>query len=224
MVIDDIDVYNKRKFPLAARKKVGLVFQYPENQLFANTIIKDVTFGPINNGLTIGEANKIAADYLNRLGITSEKFSDNPLELSGGQQRLVALAGVLAMQPKLLVLDEPTSGLDNSAKNRLFQILDEEISDRNCAVILISHNLADVANHCQKTWIFADHHLLKKGSTQEVLSDSKLLQKAGLDLSAVMKIYQELFINNFVSSDVPLNLDELTSQIVNNFEEGSNAA
>lgn len=205
--IDGIDVYRKKKFPSAARKKVGLVFQYPENQLFANSVLKDVTYGSLNNGSTVDDANKVATEYLTRLGIAEEKLAVNPLELSGGQQRLVALVGVLAMQPQLLVLDEPTAGLDRTAKKLLFQILHEEISQRKCAVILISHNLEDVG----------DYRLLKMESTPSVLRDTDLLQKADLDLPAAVNFHQVLLSEEMVTTDVPLNLAELTDQIVAGF-------
>ena len=147
------NIYSK-KYPVSElRKKVGLVFQYPEQQLFGRTILKDVMYGPLNLGMSEQDAKKSAIDSLELVGITEEYYQMSPIELSGGQKRCVAIAGVLAMQPKILVLDEPAAGLDPETKCDIFEILQKIRKQRNAAIVLVSHHMEDVAQFANRVWV-----------------------------------------------------------------------
>ena len=135
------NIYSK-KYPLSElRKKVGLVFQYPEQQLFGRTILKDVMYGPLNLGMSEEEAGKSAKESLELVGIPEEYYQMSPMELSGGQKRCAAIAGVLAMQPEILVLDEPAAGLDPETKHEIFELLCRIREKRNNAIVLVSHHM-----------------------------------------------------------------------------------
>lgn len=153
LLFDGRNIYEK-KYPLSKlRKDVGLVFQYPEHQLFGRTVLKDVMYGPLNLGMTEADAEKSAIDSLKLVGIAEDCFSMSPMELSGGQKRCAAIAGVLAMQPKILVLDEPAAGLDPETKRNIFEILERVREQRNAAIVLVSHHMEDVARFANRVWV-----------------------------------------------------------------------
>lgn len=141
------NIYNKRLDWTGLRKKVGLVFQYPETQLFKPTVIQDTMYGPLNMGLSEDQARERAQDSLSLVGLDKELFLANPSELSGGQKRCVAIAGVLAMQPEVLVLDEPTAGLDPQTVSRIFQVLQAIHRQNNCAILFVSHRMDEVEQY-----------------------------------------------------------------------------
>lgn len=162
------NIYSK-KYPISKlRKEVGLVFQYPEQQLFGKTILKDVMYGPRNLGMSEEEAEKSAVESLELVGISKDYYQMSPMELSGGQKRCVAIAGVLAMQPEILVLDEPAAGLDPETKNEIFELLCRIREARNNAIVLVSHHMEDVAQFANRVWVMHEGKIAMDGTPEEV--------------------------------------------------------
>ena len=166
-----------------ARKKVGLVFQYPEYQLFEETVLKDIAYGPINMGESEENAYKIARDAMKKVGLNPEQFEEkSPFELSGGEKRRVAIAGIIAMQPKYLVLDEPMAGLDPRGRREILLLLKSLRNEIGCAVIMISHSMDDIAAFADHVAVLNTGRLVKCGSVEEVFSDMEELKNMGLDV------------------------------------------
>ncbi len=147
--------------------KIGLVFQYPEFQLFEATVIKDVMFGPLNIGLGEEEASKQARQALSVMGLEESFYQRDPLCLSGGEKRRVAIAGILAMNPEVVILDEPTAGLDAKTHNQLFEVL-QRLNEKGKTIILVSHNLDDIATYCKQVAIMNEGRLVAFGKPSEV--------------------------------------------------------
>lgn len=176
-----------KKYPLGKlRQKVGLVFQYPEHQLFSRTVLDDVAFGPKNMGADKSQAEDMARKALEKVGIGEELFSSSPYELSGGQMRRVAIAGVLAMGPELLVLDEPTAGLDPYSKRQLFALL-REMQGNGTTIILVSHSMEEISEYADRVVVFLDGTVCMDGSPEDVFSQKELLDGAGLEMPQIME-------------------------------------
>ncbi|MCR5303689.1 MAG: energy-coupling factor transporter ATPase [Lachnospiraceae bacterium] len=174
------------------RSRVGMVFQYPEHQLFEETVFKDVCYGPQNIGLSQKECELRAYEALRSVGLPDECFYVSPFELSGGQKRRVAIAGILAMKPDILVLDEPTAGLDPAGKNEILDLTDELKRDRNISIILVSHCMEDVAEYADRILVM-DHGRLKYDESPVVVfSHVEELEKMGLSAPAVTYIMRKL--------------------------------
>lgn len=153
--------------------KVGLVFQYPELQLFEATVLKDVMFGPLNLGFEAQQASSMAEKALALMGLDSSFYDRDPLFLSGGEQRRVAIAGILAMDPEVLILDEPTAGLDAKMQKQLFSVL-KTLNDQGKTIILVSHNMDDLTSYCQRVIILKEGRLLASGTPVEVFSNPEV--------------------------------------------------
>lgn len=162
------NIYNKRLDWTGLRKKVGLVFQYPETQLFKPTVIQDTMYGPLNMGLSEDQARERAQDSLSLVGLDKELFLANPSELSGGQKRCVAIAGVLAMQPEVLVLDEPTAGLDPQTVSRIFQVLQAIHRQNNCAILFVSHRMDEIEQYAKTMWVLHEGRISMEGPPREI--------------------------------------------------------
>ena len=176
-----------KKYPLGKlRQKVGLVFQYPEHQLFSRTVLDDVAFGPKNMGVDKSQAEDMARKALEKVGIGEELFSSSPYELSGGQMRRVAIAGVLAMGPEVLVLDEPTAGLDPYSKRQLFALL-REMQGNGTTIILVSHSMEEISEYADRVVVFLDGTVCMDGSPEDVFSQKELLDGAGLEMPQIME-------------------------------------
>ena len=180
--------YNRRNL----RFHVGLVFQYPEYQLFETTVLKDVCFGPKNQGLSEEACLEKAKLSLSQVGIEEALFEKSPLELSGGQKRRVAIAGVLAMDPDVLILDEPTAGLDPRGKREIFQMILELQKERGITVILVSHSMEDVARYVNRLIVMNKGEKVFDGPTREVFRHYKELEKIGLSAPQVTYIVHAL--------------------------------
>ena len=173
------------------RKKVGLVFQYPEYQLFEENVFLDVAFGPKNLGLSEEEIEKRVEAAVRLVGLDYEAVKDrSPFELSGGQKRRVAIAGVIAMRPEVLILDEPTAGLDPGSHREILDMIEEIHRKENNIIIFVSHNMADVANLADKVLVMDKGHLVMSGTPQEVFSNHEKLSEIGLDIPPVTKLMQ----------------------------------
>lgn len=176
-----------KKYPLGKlRQKVGLVFQYPEHQLFSRTVLDDVAFGPKNMGADKSQAEDMARKALEKVGIGEELFSSSPYELSGGQMRRVAIAGVLAMGPEVLVLDEPTAGLDPYSKRQLFALL-REMQGNGTTIILVSHSMEEISEYADRVVVFLDGTVCMDGSPEDVFSQKEFLDGVGLEMPQIME-------------------------------------
>lgn len=182
------DGYERRKL----RQKVGLVFQYPEHQLFEVSMIKDVEFGPRNLGLSNLEVEKRSFDALKHVGLSDDLLDVAPFALSGGQKRRVAIAGVLAMQPEVLILDEPTAGLDPAGRTEILELLKKLHEENNITVILVSHSMDDVARYAGRILVMNQGELVLDGEPQKVFRYRDELRKIGLDVPQSTNILYEL--------------------------------
>lgn len=189
--LDGVDIASKGFDRRSMRSSVGIVFQYPEYQLFESTVLKDVSFGPKNQGLTDEEAAKAAAEALRKVGIEEEVFPSSPFELSGGQRRRVAIAGVIAMEPKILILDEPTAGLDPAGREEILGLLSNLWKD-GMTVILVSHSMEDVARYVERILVMERGKIFLDGAPRDVFSHSEELEAIGLAAPEVSYILKEL--------------------------------
>ena len=167
------------------RFKVGLVFQYPEYQLFEETVFEDVLFGPKNQGLSLEDAKKEAEEALRSMGVEEALWQKSPFELSGGQKRRVAIAGVLAMDPELLILDEPTAGLDPAGREELFQVISHLQERYAMTILLVSHSMDDVARYAEEVFVLNQGECIRQGSPEEVFSHKKEMEELGLGLPQI---------------------------------------
>lgn len=201
------------------RSKVGLVFQYPEYQLFETTIFADVSFGPKNQGLPENEAGLRAFEALRSVKIPEDLYYQSPFELSGGQKRRVAIAGVLAMKPEVLILDEPTAGLDPVGRDEILDEIARLHKERNMTVILVSHSMEDVAKYVDRLIVMNDGVVAYNGTPREVFSHYKKLERIGLSAPSVTYLVHDLFEKGY---DVDVNattVDEAAETILNCFKK-----
>lgn len=186
------NIYEKGYKLSELRKKIGLVFQYPEYQLFKNTIIEDAAFGPYNKWKDKELAKKKAKEALLQVGIEEKLFEDSPFELSGGQKRRVAIAGVLAMEPDILVLDEPTAGLDPKGREEILGLLKNLQKIRDISVVLVSHSMEDVAKYVDRIIVMNDGTILYDDVPKKVFEKYKELEKIGLSAPAVTYLPEKI--------------------------------
>lgn len=196
------------------RKKVGLVFQYPEYQLFEETVAQDVAFGPKNLGLSEEEIQERVREALELVGLDYEVIKDrSPFELSGGQKRRVAIAGVIAMRPEVLILDEPTAGLDPKAHQDVLHMIEEVHSKTGNIIILVSHNMADIANLSDKVIVIDSGHLVTAGTPKEVFSQKEELWAVGLDLPPITEFTEILREKGIPLEAAILDIDTAADQL-----------
>ena len=186
------DIYDKDFDLRELRNRVGLVFQYPEHQLFETTIFDDVCFGPVNQGLTKEEAGLRAFEALRQVGIPEELFYQSPFELSGGQKRRVAIAGVLAMKPEVLILDEPTAGLDPGGRDEILDLITRMHRERGMTVILVSHSMEDVAKYVKRIIVMNQGRVMFDDVPKSVFKNYKELEAIGLAAPQVTYLMHEL--------------------------------
>ena len=199
------------------RKEVGLVFQYPEQQLFEKTVLRDVCFGPLNMGMTEEEAQTSAKESLAFVGMDESFYEINPLDLSGGQMRRVAIAGVLAMKPEILVMDEPTAGLDPGTKRELFDLINEIRTERGLAVLLISHDMDDIAEYSEETLVLHGGRIVMDGTPKEVFTRVDSLQKIGIGVPEVTTVMNKLRKRGLPLSDLEIDLESACRHIADVF-------
>lgn len=179
------DVTEKSFRKTELRRRVGLVFQYPERQLFRGTVLEDVAYGPENLGRSPEESRAAARAAMELVGLGAEFASKSPLDLSGGEMRRAAIAGVLAMEPELLILDEPAAGLDPGAKRGLFDLLEHLRREKHTAVLFISHSMEDLASRAERILLLDGGRLLKDGAPEKLFQDAALLRSVGVDVPQV---------------------------------------
>ncbi|KGO13194.1 energy-coupling factor transporter ATPase [Clostridium botulinum] len=193
IIIDNVNIVDKGVKLSSIRKKVGLVFQYPEYQLFEETIEKDIAFGPINLGLNQEEILNRVKRAMNIVGLDYEMYKDkSPFELSGGQKRRVAIAGVVAMEPKILILDEPTAGLDPKARDDIYSKIQALRKEYNMTIILVSHSMEDVAKFADKILVMHKGKCVLQGEPCEVFKEVDTLESIGLAAPEVTYLVQKL--------------------------------
>ena len=195
IIVDGKDIWKDKKSTREARFKVGLCFQYPEYQLFEETVYKDISFGPKNMGLKEEEIHKrvlLAAEYV---GLKKELLEKSPFDLSGGEKRRAAIAGVIAMQPKVLILDEPTAGLDPKGRDRILEMIKSYRERTGSTVLLVSHSMEDVAKIATKVLVMNKGQVEMYGTVDEVYSHSVELRNIGLNVPQVSKIFEILKSN-----------------------------
>ncbi|MBR2861428.1 MAG: energy-coupling factor transporter ATPase [Clostridia bacterium] len=200
MLVEGVDLTVKKPDMKTVRQKVGMVFQYPEYQLFEETVLEDVSFGPKNMGLPNEEVEKRAKEALALVGVGEELFSASPFELSGGQKRRVAIAGVLSMKPKVLVLDEPIAGLDPLGKAEILSVIDQYHKKYNATIIMISHNIDDVVEVADRIVVMHKGRKALDGKTEEVFSQHERLLELGLELPSVCELVYRL---NLLGKNIP---------------------
>lgn len=188
---DGQDIYDKDFNMKSLRSRVGLVFQYPEHQLFETTVLEDVKFGPKNLGLSKVEVDLRAFEAIKQVGLSEKCYDDSPFELSGGQKRRVAIAGVLAMKPEILILDEPTAGLDPRGRD---EILDQiaKLHREGLTVILVSHSMEDVAKYADRIIAMNSGKVAFDGTPKEVFRHYKELERMGLSAPQITYVMQEM--------------------------------
>ena len=202
------------------RRHVGLVFQYPENQLFCKTVLEDVAFGPKNLGMTAQEAETSARRCLELVGIGPEYYEMSPFDLSGGQMRRVAVAGVLAMEPDVLVMDEPAAGLDPRAKARMFDLINRIRDERDLTVVLVSHDMEDVADYTDRVLVLHDGRVAVDGAPREVFGDVERMRELGLDVPEAVRVLHELRERGVPVSCSAATVPEAACVIAEAFGEG----
>ena len=203
---------NKDLKPL--RKKVGIVFQFPEAQLFEETVEKDIAFGPKNFGVSEEEALKIAAEVVKTVGLPEEVLKKSPFDLSGGQMRRVAIAGVLAMKPEVLVLDEPTAGLDPKGRLELMEMFYKLNKEQNMTIVLVTHQMNDVSDYADHVIVIEAGNVVKEGSPKEVFSDASWLLEKQLGVPTTLAFVEKLKEKGWSTDKMPLTLDELAEAIL----------
>ena len=201
------------------RGKVGLVFQYPEHQLFEVDVLTDVCFGPKNQGLPKEEVEKRAKKALQMVGLKEKYYKQSPFELSGGQKRRVAIAGVLAMEPEVLILDEPTAGLDPKGRDEILDQLKRIHEERHITIILVSHSMEDVAKYVGRIIVMNQGEVMYDGTPKEVFSHYKELESVGLAAPQVTYIMNALAEKGFPVSTDATTIEEATEAICGAYQK-----
>ena len=182
------DIWAAPKKIRDVRFQVGLVFQYPEYQLFEETVYKDIAFGPKNMGLDEADIDRRVRDAAAFVGLTEAMLDKSPFELSGGQKRRVAIAGVIAMEPKVLVLDEPTAGLDPRGRDDILARIQDYHRAKNASVVLVSHSMEEIARNVDRIVVLSDSHVFMEGTPRQVFARADELEQVGLDIPQVTKV------------------------------------
>ena len=190
--LDGKDIWSDKKTTRQARFRVGLVFQYPEYQLFEETVYKDIAFGPRNMGLSSEEIDRRVREAAGFVGLTEQQLQASPFDLSGGQKRRVAIAGVIAMEPEVLILDEPTAGLDPVGRAEILGNIEQYRRAKNATIMMVSHSMEDVARLTDRLLVLNGSRLAMDGTPEEVFSHADRLVEMGLDIPQVTQIFLHL--------------------------------
>lgn len=215
ILLDGENIHADKSKLKSVRQRIGLVFQYPEHQLFEMTIYKDVAFGPTNMGLDEEEINRRVVDALNTVGISQDLYEKSPFELSGGQKRRVAIAGILAMKPKVLVLDEPTAGLDPRGRDEILNAIKEMHEKLGITVILVSHSMEDVARLVDRIIVMYKGEVAITGTPKEVFKHVRRLEAIGLAAPQISYVFTKLKEKGFVVPDDVYTTEEATEVLYN---------
>ena len=215
IIIDEVDITQKKINLNFIRKKVGLVFQYPEYQLFEETIEKDIAFGPKNLGLSDDDINARVKRAMNMVGLDYLKYKDkSPFELSGGQKRRVAIAGVVAMEPKILILDEPTAGLDPKGRDDILGKIKDLHNEYNMTIVLVSHSMEDVAKLADRILVMNKGKCILDGKPSEVFKEIDTLESVGLAVPQVTYLVKRLKSKGFDIADNIFTVEQAKKEIL----------
>ncbi|GLB61354.1 energy-coupling factor ABC transporter ATP-binding protein [Cytobacillus sp. NCCP-133] len=212
----------KQKKLKEVRQKVGIVFQFPEHQLFEETVEKDICFGPMNFGISEEEAKKRAKTVIQQVGLPEEILNKSPFDLSGGQMRRVAIAGVLAMEPDVIVLDEPTAGLDPRGRKEIMDMFYALHQTRGLSTVLVTHSMEDASRFADQIVIMHNGEVYEKGTPKEIFSSPEGLLKLGLDVPEVVRFQQKIersFNTRF--SKTCLTMEELAEEVASIVKRGA---
>jgi len=210
----------KNKHLKDIRQKVGIVFQFPEQQLFEETVEKDISFGPLNFGVSEQDATKRAKQALQEVGLSEDFLVKSPFELSGGQMRRVAIAGVLAMEPEVLVLDEPTAGLDPRGRKEIMDMFYRLHKEKNLTTVLVTHSMEDAALYADEIIIMNKGKVHKKGTPLEIFSQAKDLSEIGLNIPEVVRLQQK--VENTLGlkmKQIHLDMESFTTELAEYLKE-----
>ena len=192
ILLDGKDIWSDKKLTRQARFRVGLVFQYPEYQLFEETVYKDIAFGPKNMGLDKAEIDRRVRQSAEFVGLTEKQLQASPFDLSGGQKRRVAIAGVIAMEPEVLILDEPTAGLDPVGREEILSNIQRYRQAKNATIMMVSHSMNDVARLTDRLLVLNGAHIAMNGTPDEVFCHAEELEKMGLDIPEITRVFLRL--------------------------------
>ena len=192
ILLDGKDIWSDKKLTRQARFRVGLVFQYPEYQLFEETVYKDIAFGPKNMGLSKEEIDRRVRQAASFVGLTEQQLEVSPFDLSGGQKRRVAIAGVIAMEPEVLILDEPTAGLDPVGREEILANIESYRRAKNATIMMVSHSMNDVARLSDRLLVLSGAHIAMSGTPDEVFRRAHELVQIGLDIPEITRVFMRL--------------------------------
>lgn len=201
----------KQKVIHQVKQHVGMVFQFPEHQLFDETILKDVMFGPLNMGLSQEHAKERAEKYLSLLGVPLDQIGRSPFDLSGGQMRKIAIAGILAMEPEVLIVDEPTAGLDPKSHIETMKLFKQIQKEYNITIILVTHDMNDVFEYTDEVKLLGSGKLIKEGRTLDILTDETLLTDHYLEIPDIVRLTHDVRRKGVELGSMPRNTDEFIS-------------
>ena len=192
IILDGVDIWSDKKATRQARFRVGLVFQYPEYQLFEETVYKDIAYGPKNMKLSPEEVDRRVREAAGFVGISDEQLEVSPFDLSGGQKRRVAIAGVIAMEPEILILDEPTAGLDPVGREEILANIEAYRQAKNATIMMVSHSMNDVARLTERLLVMNESRLAMDGTPREVFCRAEELLEMGLDIPEITQVFLRL--------------------------------
>lgn len=210
----------KQKNLKEIRKRVGIVFQFPEHQLFEETVEKDICFGPMNFGVSEESARARARIAIKQVGLSEEILQKSPFDLSGGQMRRVAIAGVLAMDPDVIVLDEPTAGLDPRGRKEIMDMFYQLHKERNLSTVLVTHSMEDASQYADQIVIMHQGQVYKKGTPREIFHSPEGLIELGLDVPEVVRFQQKVEETFHTKLRTCITVEELTEEIEQLFKRG----
>ena len=217
--VNGLDLGDKDTDLLAVRRTVGLVFQYPEYQLFEETVAKDIAFGPTNLGLSPEEVEKRVVHAMNQVGLDASRAKQSPFDLSGGQKRRVAIAGVLAMEPQILVLDEPAAGLDPAGRHEMLTLI-SDIHRSGVTIVMVSHSMDDVGKYCDRLFVMSHGEIAYQGTPGEVFSHGAALHDIGLDVPECARLAEQLRREGFDMPGGIYRMEDVAQAIIDNIGKG----
>jgi len=214
VLLDGVDIHSKTISLRSVRQRVGIVFQYPEYQLFGETVFEDVAFGPKNMGVPEAELEDRVVQALTMVGLDPNIKERSPFELSGGQKRKVAIAGVIAMQPHVLILDEPTAGLDPKGRDEILSLITRLHQERNTTIVLVSHSMDDVARLANRLIVMAQGKVVFDDTPSSVFAHADYLEEIGLGVPQVTRLLQELSKHGFAIRTDLYTIEDAEGEIV----------
>ena len=223
VLLDGVSIYSSKESLRQCRFNVGLCFQYPEQQLFESTVYNDIAFGPTNMKLSKDEIDKRVRESLAFVNLTEDYLDKSPFDLSGGEKRRVAIAGVISMRPKVLILDEPTAGLDPIGKKNLLKLIRDYNETTGSTVIFVSHNMDDVAAVADKVIVMSEGRVAMEGTVDEVYSQGERLSQLGLDIPEITSVFLALKREGFVTGNTAYTVEGAVEAILKTLREGGNA-